>query len=224
MRREDLQELIDKAALGDASAARRLRNATGGKFENKPPEDIPPQLRAAYRAPDSDNPISLEDLRIERGYSRATVDAFVEKVCGDFIPPGAAMMLFVLLCTRSHSAFQMFGGSTRMKMMALYRFFDEAHPWVKANILYELRYRLYDEHHLRFAQGFAAKAREYDRLVAEEAAAEEQHGEHQQASVEGDSGHTSEKEGGGLRGTDRHAGDDRRDGTGDCEGAVHSGE
>jgi hypothetical protein len=147
----------------------KLRTATKGQFENKPTEDIPPAFRAAYKSPDPKLPKSLDALRAEREYSRAVVDEFVAKACDEqYLPPGATMMLFVLMCTKHHSAFSHFGGAIRMKLMAMYRFWDESHPWVRANILYEMRERLYHQHHLIFCRAFAAKARQYDKVREEE--------------------------------------------------------
>lgn len=169
MTREDLQELIDLAAKGDTDAAANLRKLTGGRFENKRPEDTPPFLRRAYAPPDPCEPKDLEELRRIRGYSRAVVDSFVDKACGEaFLPPGAAMILFVMMCTSLHDQFRTFRHETRAKMTQLYRFWDEAHPWVKANILYGMRERLYHQHHLRFCKSFVAKARQHDKIVAEE--------------------------------------------------------
>jgi hypothetical protein len=170
MEREDLQGLIDKAAQGDRGAIAKLRQETKGQFENKQPEDVPPMFRpAVYRQPDPKLPKSLDALRAEREYDVKVVDEFVAKACDEsYLPPGAAMMLFVLLCTKFHSGFQMFGGNVRAKLMAMYRFWDEAHPWVKANILFRMRDRLHEEHHRNFCLAFAAKARQYDKIREEE--------------------------------------------------------
>jgi hypothetical protein len=171
-----LQDLLDRAARGDGEARRELRNATGGRFENKPVEDVPPMLRGAYARPDPASPVSLEELREAREYDRKVVDDFVNKACDpNFLPPGAAMIMFCVMCTKFHSAFQMFGNlsGARSKMMQLYNFWDEAHPWVKANILYEMRERLYQEHHLTFCRGFFQAARRYDQIVEDGEAARE---------------------------------------------------
>lgn len=188
MSQEDIQALIDKAAKGDPDAIRALRTATKGQFEAKKREDIPPFLRPAYEPPEPRLPKSLEELRAKREYSRAVVDQFVNTVCSsDFMSPGAAMFLFVLMCTKFHSAFREFGGEERRKLMAMYRFWDESHPWVRANILFEMRVRLYEEQHLKFCQAFAAKAREYDKIVeAERAAADNQEVTNEQGQNERD--------------------------------------
>jgi hypothetical protein len=168
MERNEIQELIDAAARGDAEAAAKLRRERG-RFENKRVEDIPPMFREAYRPPDPKAPKSLDALRAEREYNVTVVDDFVSKACSEqYLPPGAAMMLFVVMCTKYHSGFQLFGGPTRMKMKTLFQFWDEAHPWVKANILYKMREHLYKEHHLIFCRAFAAKARQYDKIKEEE--------------------------------------------------------
>jgi hypothetical protein len=166
-----LQGLIDKAAEGDWEARRALRNATGGQFEGKAMEDIPPAFRGVvgYRSPDAKLAKSLDELRHDREYSRTVVDEFVAKVLTpEWLSPAAAMMLYVFMLTKYHAAFQTFGGSTRAKLMQLYRFWDEAHPWVKANICYELRQGFYDKHHRDFSRDFFAKARRYDKIKEEE--------------------------------------------------------
>jgi hypothetical protein len=169
MERGDLQELIDAAAKGDRAAAAKLRSATKGQFENTPKEDIPPAFRPAYERPDAQLPKSLDALRAEREYDVRVVDEFVERACDEsYLPPGATMMLFVLMCTKHHSAFSTFGGVIRLKLMAMFRFWDESHPWVRANILYKMRERLYHQHHRIFCQAFAAKARQYDKVREEE--------------------------------------------------------
>jgi hypothetical protein len=174
MDRSELQDLIDRAARGDGEARAKLKTATGGQFEDKPTEDIPPMLRGAYAKPDPSAPKSLDELRAGREYDRKAVDDFVNKACDPgFMPPGAAMIMFCVMCTKFHSAFQMFGNlsGVRSKMMQMYNFWDEAHPWVKANILYEMRERLYKEHHLTFCRSFFQTARKYDQVVEEEKAA-----------------------------------------------------
>lgn len=184
MESKEMQELIDAAAKGDRAAALKLRDATKGRFEATKTEDIPPFLRSAYAPPDPKLPQSLEELRAKREYDRKVVDEFVNKACSsEFLAPGAAMFLFVLMCTKFHSAFREFGGEERRKLMAMYRFWDEAHPWVKANILFEMRERLYHEHHRTFCLGFAAKARQYDKIVEEEKAA--QQGQLQEVTEDG---------------------------------------
>ena len=168
METKEMQELIDAAAKGDRSAARKLRQVTHGMFEATMPGNIPPFLRVTYASPDPKLPQSLEELRAKREYDRKVVDEFVSKACDpDFLAPGAAMFLFVLMCTKFHSAFQEFGGEERRKLVAMYRFWDEAHPWVAANILFEMRERLYHEHHRKFCQAAAARARQYDKIVEE---------------------------------------------------------
>lgn len=165
----DMQDLIDRAAKGDRSAITKLRQETKGQFEHNPIEDVPPMFRSTRYSTDPQLPKSLDALRAEREYDVKVVDEFVEKACDEsYLPPGAAMILFVLLCTKHHSAFSDFGGQVRMKLMAMYRFWDEAHPWVKANILYKMRERLYHQHHRIFCQAFAAKARQYDKIREEE--------------------------------------------------------
>lgn len=170
METKEMQELIDAAAKGDRAAARKLRDVTGGKFEAMLPENVPPFLRSAYAPPDPKLPQSLEELRAKREYDRKVVDEFVNKACdSEFLAPGAAMFLFVLMCTKFHSAFREFGGEERRKLMAMYRFWDESHPWVRANILFEMRERLYHEHHRTFCRAFAAEARKYDKIQEEQA-------------------------------------------------------
>lgn len=170
MEREDLQSLIDQAAQGDKSAIAKLRNETKGQFENKPLEDVPPMFRPSlYSQPNPSLPKSLDELRAEREYDRKVVDEFINRACdSEYLAPGAAMFLFVLMCTQFHSAFREFGGEERRKLMAMYRFWDEAHPWVKANILFGMRDRLHEEHHRNFCLAFAAKARQYDKIREEE--------------------------------------------------------
>lgn len=171
---KDFQELINKASLGDSAAADELRRISGGRFEGKPREDIPPMYRAAYADP-LEGKVTLDELRAAREYDVRVVDDFVNKVCDpNWLAPGAAMMLFVFMCTKHASAMSSFGGAMRMKMMQLFKMWDESHPWVRANILYKMRDRLYEEHHLTFCRAFAAKARQYDKIVEEERSADKE--------------------------------------------------
>jgi hypothetical protein len=138
--------------------------------KNKPMEDVPPAFRGfvGYAKPDAELAKSLDELRHERGYSRAVVDDFVSKVMNpEWLPPAAAMLLYTYMLTKYHAAFQSFGGITRAKLTQLYRFWDESHPWVKANICYELRQGFYDKHHRDYSRDFFAKARRYDKIKEE---------------------------------------------------------
>lgn len=166
----DMKALIDAAARGEPGAVERLRNRAGGNFENMPREDIPPFARdhPVYDPPNAELPKSLEEHRADREYDVRVVDEFVEKVLDtNWLAPGAAMMLFVVMCTEYQAAFSMFGNGLRHKMIQLFRFWEGAHPWVKTNILYRLRYRLHDDHHLMFCKASALKARRFDAQQAE---------------------------------------------------------
>jgi len=166
----NLQDMIDAAARGEPGAYGRLRRLTAGKFENKLMEDVPPTFRGfvGYAKPDAELAKSLDELRHEREYSRAVVDDFVSKVMNpEWLPPAAAMLLYTYMLTKYHAAFQSFGGITRAKLTQLYRFWDESHPWVKANICYELRQGFYDKHHRDYSRDFFAKARRYDKIKEE---------------------------------------------------------
>lgn len=165
MDRGELQSLIDQASMGDADAIRRLRKVTGGQFENTPLEETPPMFRAVHYTTDSQLPKSLDELRAERKYDVRVVNEFVDRACDEtYLAPGAAMILFAVMCTKFPTAFRDFGGKLRPRLMALYRFWDESHPWVRANILFGMRERLYQEHHRKFCRAFADKAREYDKI------------------------------------------------------------
>jgi hypothetical protein len=123
----------------------------------------------SYPKPNADLPESLEELRANREYSRAIVDEFVNMVFDPcYLAPGAAMFLFVAMCTKFSTSFSEFGGVIRKKLLVMYRFWNESHPWVRANILFEMRERLYHEHHRNFCLAFSAKARQYDKIVDEE--------------------------------------------------------
>ena len=168
MEPDDFQKLIDAAAKGDRKARSRLCLLTKGQFKGKRSDDIPPSIRGAYDEPDRYLPKSLDELRAKREYDVKVVDEFVDRACDEsYLSPGATMMMFVLMCTQHHSAFSSFGGEIRMKLMSMYRFWDESHPWVRANILYKMRERLYHQHHQIFCQAFAAKARQYDKICKE---------------------------------------------------------
>lgn len=171
---KDFQDLIDKAAQGTKDAIETLRRVGGGRFEGKPWEDIPPMFRSAYPDPLKSD-VDFDELRAAREYDVRVVDDIVNRVCDpNWLPPGAAMMLFVYMCTGIAATMSMYGGQLRAKLMQVYKAWDESHPWVKANILYKMRDRFHEEHHLTFCRAFAAKARQYDKIVEKERSAEQE--------------------------------------------------
>lgn len=164
----DFQELINRANDGDGDSIRKLRKLGKGRFSGKPMEDVPPMFRSAYASPllHEDH---FDDLRAAREYSVEVVDEFVNKVCDTkWLPPGAAMLLFCYMCTKHASTMSSFTGALRMKMMQMFKVWDESHPQVKADIMFRLRDRLYLEHHLTFCEFFENKAKEYEKIVEEE--------------------------------------------------------
>lgn len=164
----DLQNLIRRSQEGDTEAMAELRRATGGKFENEPKSDIPPMYRSAYPDPLSASCKSFGEIRASRKYSMELVDDFVDRICdADFLPPGAAMMLFVFMCTKHEPLVQNFPAAMRIKMMAVFKAWDESHHWVQANVLSNLRHRLFEEHHHVFVRAAFDRARKSDRLVEE---------------------------------------------------------
>ena len=163
----DLRSLITRSQNGDSRAIAELRRLTNGRFEGAPREDLPPMYRAAYANPLRSG-VSFGEIRAAREYDSAVVDDFVDHICNtDYLPPGAAMMLFVFMCTKHHAAMRQFGGALRMKMMAIFRAWDESHHWVQANVLDRLRHRLFEEHHHVFVRAAFARARKGDKLVEE---------------------------------------------------------
>lgn len=161
---DKMQDLIDRAAEGDSIAAGNLKRLARGNYV----APTKPKKTGEYEA-DPHLPQILEELRHKREYDAKLVETFVSQACNEkFLPPGAAMMLFVFMCTRFHSAFRDFGGTTRLKLMSMYRFWDEAHHWVKSSILFQMREQLYQQHHRVFCQGFEQKARQIDKLIEEE--------------------------------------------------------
>lgn len=159
-------QLLERAAKGDQHAAAELRAGLRGNFRAAVPEGAP-RTPHAYAAPDASQPQSLEELRGGREYSCKIVDDFVSKFCDEsFIPPGAAVVLFALMCTELPSGLALFGGVVRARLTTLYRFWAEAHSWVRANILLRLREELYQRHHRIFCRGFTQKARECDRAAS----------------------------------------------------------
>lgn len=160
---KDYVELINKATSGNIDAINELKRL-GPHFEGKNREDIPPMYRSIYCDPLRGEPISFDDLRADREYSNSLVDDFLNKVCDKkWLPPGAAMMLFIYMCTKYKSAMNSFSGATRMKLMQVFNMWDEAHPWVKANILYRMGERLHSEYHHAYYRAFFERAREYDK-------------------------------------------------------------
>ena len=136
---------------------------------NKVSRKIVPFSCGIYPDPLNEKKTTFDQLRSSREYSNDLVNDFVDKICNvEWLPPGAAMMLFVYMCTNHKSALQSFSEALRMKMMQIFNVWDESHPWVKANVLLRLRDRLYEDHHHKFCRAFVAKAREYDKIKEKE--------------------------------------------------------
>lgn len=157
---EDIHVLLNLASHGDDVARRKLTRRLSGSFK-APPTAEP---SGVYPSP-LNGAVSIDELWASRKYEAGLVRDFVDKVCNPvFLPPGAAMMLFVVMCIKLNPAFEFFSTKLRMKLKQFLGMFDTAHPWVKANILLELRERLYHEHHLIYCRAAVAEARRYDDL------------------------------------------------------------
>lgn len=157
---EDIHVLLNLASHGDDVARRKLTRRLSGSFK-APPTAEP---SGVYPSP-LNGAVSIDELWASRKYEAGLVRDFVDKVCNPvFLPLGAAMMLFVVMCIKMSPTFDVFGSKLRMKLKQLFGMFDTAHPWVKANILLEMRERLYHEHHLTYCRASVAAARQYDAL------------------------------------------------------------
>jgi len=165
---KEVSDLATRAAQGDAAAFREL-DALGGRYEAPKRQVV--HREGSYTPPDPNNPKSIDELRIKREFSAETVREYIRTVTGT-LPPGTAMMLFVMLLTNYQAYMNVFTGILRRQVLEHYVFFRDSDPWTQNNILHGLRQWFHDEASLRFIAGYSATARQLDRARAAKEEAE----------------------------------------------------
>jgi hypothetical protein len=164
MMHKRVEDLVYRAVRGDEAAYQELK-ALGGEYEA-------PKRQVSHREGTYEDPLesakslestkSIDELRIERGFSAETVREYISTVTGT-LPPGVAMMLFVMLLTNYQAYMTLFSGRLRRQVQEHYIFFRDSDPWTQNNILHGLRQWFHDEASLHFIAGYSATARQLDR-------------------------------------------------------------